>query len=83
MKDLNISPGVVLMLTNVRVMLWLDLQYSSDRQVEIFSIFQSMKDLNIRPGVVLMVTNVRVMLRLDPQYSSDRQAEIFSIYFRV
>ena len=36
MKHLKIRPGVVLMVTNVRVMLWLDPQYSSDRQVEIF-----------------------------------------------
>ena len=36
MKDLNIRPGVVLILTNVRVMLLLDPQYSSDRQLEIF-----------------------------------------------
>ena len=35
MKDNNIRPGVVLMLTDVRVMLWLDPQYSSDPQVEI------------------------------------------------
>ena len=36
MKDLNIRPGVVLMVTNVQVMLLLDPQYSPDGQVEIF-----------------------------------------------